>query len=206
MIFAQGFNISAVHAVVNDFSVEVSPTSRTILQGESTDFSINLFIYGNPARTGKVQLSVTGLPSGASGSFSPFYALYSKTLSSNDTEKFYVKTTASVTPGTFNVEAKAWNGTDTRYATLTLTIIRGDFNVSVTPSSQSIAARESVNYTVNVKSLKGFALPVNLTVSGLPSGSTFTLSSNPVTPPENGTVTSTLTVRTQAKHQAAHSL
>jgi len=197
MIFAQALEISSVQAVINDFAVEVSPTSRTILQGESTDFSINLSIYGNPARTGKVQLSVTGLPTGASGSFSPFFAVYSKMLSKNATEKFYIRTTASVTPGTFNVQAKAWNGTETRYATLALTIIRGDFNVSITPSSQSIAARASVNYTVNVKSLKGFALPVNLTVSGLPSGSTFTLSANPVTPPENGTATSTLTVRTQ---------
>jgi len=198
MIFAQAFEISLVQAVINDFAVEVSPTSRTILQGESTDFSINLSIYGNPARTGKVQLSVTGLPKGASGSFSPFYTVYSKTLSKNATETFYIKTTASVTPGTFNVQAKAWNGTETRYATLALTIIRGDFNVSITPSSQSIAARASANYTVTVKSMKGFALPVNLTVSGLPSGSTFTLSSNPVTPPANGTVTSILTVKTQA--------
>ena len=197
MIFAQAFEISLVQAVINDFAVEVSPTSRTILQGESTDFSINLSIYGNPARTGKVQLSVTGLPKGASGSFSPFYTVYSKTLSKNATETFYIKTTASVTPGTFNVQAKAWNGTETRYATLALTIIRGDFNVSITPSSQSIAARASANYTVTVKSMKGFALPVNLTVSGLPSGSTFTLSSNPVTPPANGTVTSILTVKTQ---------
>ena len=197
MIFAQAFKISSVQAVANDFSVEVSPTSRTILQGESTDFSISLFIYGNTARTGKVQLSVTGLPAGASGSFSPFYAVYSKTLSENATEDYYIRTTASVTPGTFNVQAKAWNGTDTRYATLTLAIIRGDFNISITPSSQSIAARGSVNYTVTVKSMNGFELPVNLTVSGLPSGSTFTLSSNPVTPPENGTVASTLTVRTQ---------
>jgi len=198
MIFAQAFKISSVQAVANDFSVEVSPTSRTILQGESTDFSISLFIYGNPARTGKVQLSVTGLPAGASGSFSPFYSVYSKTLSNNATEKFYIRTTASVTPGTFNVQAKAWNGTDTRYATLTLAIIRGDFNVTITPSSQSIAAGASVNHTVTVKSMNGFELPVNLTVSGLPSGCTFTLSSDPVTPPENGTVTSILTVRTQA--------
>jgi len=198
MIFVQAFKISAVQAATNDFTVEVSPTSRTILQGESTDFTVSLFIYGNPAKTGKVELKVTGLPTGATGSFSPFYAVYSKILSSNATEKYYIRTTASVTPGTFNVQAKAWNGTDTRYATLILAIIRGNFNVSMTPSSQSIAARASVNYTVTVKSMKGFELPVNLTVSGLPSGSTFTLSSNPVTPPQNGTVTSILTVRTQA--------
>jgi len=197
MIFAQALKISSVQAVANDFSLEVSPTSRTILQGESTDFSISLFVYGNPARTGKVQLSVIGLPTGASGSFSPFFTVYSKTLSKNATENFYVRTTASVTAGTFNVQAKAWNGTDTRYATLSLTIIRGDFNVTMTPSSQSIAARASVNYTVTVESMNGFELPVNLTVSGLPSGSTFTLSSNSVTPPENGTVTSILTIGTQ---------
>jgi len=197
MIFAQALKISSVQAVANDFSVEVSPTSRTILQGESTDFSISLFVYGNPARTGKVQLSVIGLPAGASGSFSPFFNVYSKTLSKNATENFYVRTTASVTPGTFNVQAKAWNGTETRYATLTLAIIRGDFNVTLTPSSQSIAARASVNYTVTVESMNGFELPVNLTVSELPSSSTFTLSSNPVTPPENETVTSILTIRTQ---------
>ena len=198
MIFAQSFKISAVQAVMNDFSVEVSPTSRTILQGESTDFSISLFIYGNPARTGKVQLTVIGLPTGASGSFSQFLTVHSKMLSENTTENFYIGTTASVTPGTFNVQTKAFNGTDTRYATLTLAIIKGDFNVSMTPSSQSIAARASVNYTVTVKSMKGFELPVSLTVSGLPSGTTSTLSSNPITPPENGVATSILTVGTQA--------
>ena len=198
MTFAPAFKISAAQAVANDFSIEVSPTSRTILQGESTNFSISLFIYGNPARSGKIQLLVIGLPAGASGSFASFYYVRYKTLSENATEKFYVSTTASAKPGTFNIKAKAWNGTHTRYATLNLTIIRGNYNISITPSSQTIAARASANYTVNVKSTSGFELPVNLTVSGLPSNSNFTLSSNPVTPQKNGTVAPILTVKTQA--------
>jgi hypothetical protein len=69
-----------------------------------------------------------------------------------------------------------------------------DFSVSVSPSSLSIAQGASGSATVTVTSINGFSAAVTLSASGLPSGVTASFSVNPVTPPANGTASSTLTL------------
>ncbi len=67
-----------------------------------------------------------------------------------------------------------------------------DYTLSISPSSKAITQGESAVFDITVTSLNGWSNPVTLTVSGLPSGATASLSSNPVTP----TATSTLTITT----------
>ena len=69
-----------------------------------------------------------------------------------------------------------------------------DFCLSASPSSLTIQQGSSGSSTLTVTSLNGFNSPVNLTLSGCPTGSNCTLSSTPVTPPSGGSATSTLTV------------
>jgi len=67
------------------------------------------------------------------------------------------------------------------------------FSVSASPSSVSVVQGSNATSTITVTSLSGFNSAVTLSASGLPSGVTAAFSPNPVTPPANGTVTSTLT-------------
>jgi hypothetical protein len=48
----------------------------------------------------------------------------------------------------------------------------GDFSMTTTPASQSVAPGASANYTVTVSPLNGFATNVNFSASGLPAGAT----------------------------------
>ncbi|MDP9193738.1 MAG: FG-GAP-like repeat-containing protein [Acidobacteriota bacterium] len=61
-----------------DFTISANPTSRAILQGASTTYTITVTPAG--AFAGSVDFSVTGLPTGASGSFSPASSATSSTL------------------------------------------------------------------------------------------------------------------------------
>lgn len=66
------------------------------------------------------------------------------------------------------------------------------FSLSDSPSSLSIAQGASGTSTITVASNDGFDSAVSLSVSGLPSGVTASLSSSSVTPSANGSATSTL--------------
>ena len=65
------------------------------------------------------------------------------------------------------------------------------FSVSVDPSSQSVCAPTSVDYTVAVSQIMGYDLPITLSASAV-SGITASFSANPVIPP--ATVTMTVSV------------
>ena len=69
-----------------------------------------------------------------------------------------------------------------------------DFSISASPTSLTIQQGSSGSSTVTVTSINGFNQPVQLSVSGAPSGVTATVSPSQVTPPAGGTATSTLTV------------
>ena len=92
------------------------------------------------------------------------------------------------TNGTFN-----WN---TRIANFKFPSCGGspDFTVAANPSSLTITQGSNGTSTITVTSLNGFNAATSLTASGLPSGVTAAFVPNPVTPPANGNVTSTLTL------------
>jgi hypothetical protein len=67
----------------------------------------------------------------------------------------------------------------------------GDFQISVTPSSQSSGTGTNATYVVGISPLSGFTGTVNLNVTGLPTGATAVFSPSTVS---NGSGSSTLTV------------
>lgn len=80
-----------------------------------------------------------------------------------------------------------------------ITIVFGDFEVSVSPSSRTISQGSSTSYTVTVTStFAEFSQPVTLSVTGLPAGASYSFSSNPVTPPAGGSISTTLSVSTSS--------
>ena len=70
----------------------------------------------------------------------------------------------------------------------------GTFTIEVTPGTLSLAPGHSGSSLVQVTSFGGFDAPVNLTVGSVPSGVTVRLDSNTVTPPADGSTTTTLSI------------
>ncbi len=73
-----------------------------------------------------------------------------------------------------------------------------DFGVAASPSSVSVQQGASANTTITVTSTNSFNSAVSLSASGLPSGVTASFSPSSVTPPANGSATSTLTFTASA--------
>jgi hypothetical protein len=76
---------------------------------------------------------------------------------------------------------------------------KADFSLSVSPSSQTLTQGASTSYASTMTPSNGFSGQVTLSVSGLPTGATGSLSANPVSPNTKTCPTcqnSTLTVNT----------
>lgn len=169
-----------------DFSVTASPASQSVVQGGSTSYTVTVTPSGG--FTGVVSLSVSGLPSGASGTFNP------ASLSSGNST-LSVATAASTPAGTYplTITGTGPGGTPVHSTSVTLVVsapAQPDFALSVSPSSQNVRQGLSASYTVTITPSAGFASAVNLSVSGLPSGATASFNPNPATG------SSTLTVNT----------
>jgi subtilisin family serine protease len=117
-----GTSGSLVHSaqvtlVVNppaDFGLAVTPSSRTVWRGGSTSWTAN--VTSTSGFAGTVSLSVTGLPSGATASFSP------GTVAAPGSSMLTVRTTAKAPRGTYTLTVSGTSGSKAHQATTTLTI------------------------------------------------------------------------------------
>ncbi len=64
-----------------------------------------------------------------------------------------------------------------------------DYLLTTGNNTQSVCAGVNATYTVNVAQIGNYTSPVNLSISGLPSGASASWSTNPVTPGNNTTLT-----------------
>ena len=163
---------AAASGATPDFTLSASPSSQSVVAGNSVSYSVSI----NPTGgfSDPVTLSVSGLPSGATGSFTPNPATTSSTLS--------VATTSGTTAGASTVTITGVSGGRTRTTTVTLTVtsqVSPDFTLSASPSAQTIPAGGTANYGINIARTGGFNDPVTFSVSGLPSGAAATFFPNP---------------------------
>jgi hypothetical protein len=172
-----------------DFSLSASPASQTVAPGGGTSYTTTITPlngFSDP-----VTLAVSGLPSGANGSFSPNPATATSTLS--------VSTTAATPPGSYPLTISGTSGSLSHSTSATLVVSGGgggDFTLSAAPASQSVPRGGSTTYTITVNPSGGFTGAVTLSASGGQPGSTYSFNPNPTTS------TSTLTVQTNAAGSA----
>ncbi len=174
--------------VVGDFAISATPASQTVAAGSATSYTATITPSGGFTDT--VAFSASGLPAGASASFSP--ASVAGTGSSTMT----VTTTAATAAGTYVVTITGTGSTLTHSTTVTLVVTAApDFTIAASPSTLTITRNVNGTYTVNVGALNGFSGAVNLTVTGLPRNTTATFSPTSVV----GSGTSTLTVNSSRR-------
>jgi subtilase family serine protease len=173
------------------FTLSDSPTSLTITQGSSGTSTIT--VHDVNGFSGSVTLAASGLPSGVTATFG--------TNPTTGTSVLTLTASATATTGTSTVTITGTSGSLTATTTLALTVnstATPAFSVSASPTSVTVTQGASGTSTITVTSTGGFNSATTLSASGLPSGVTATFSTNPVTPPANGSATSTLTLTASA--------
>ena len=175
-----------------NFSVAASPTSVTVTQGTSGTSTITITSTGgfNSATT----LSASGLPSGVTATFSTNPV--TPPANGSATSTLTLTASSSATVGTATVTITGTSGSTTHSTTIALTVNASsgtkNFTLSLSPSSFTIDDNGSVSTTLTVTSVNGFHSAVTLSVNEFPTDVSATASSNPVTPPANGSVKVTL--------------
>jgi hypothetical protein len=99
-----------------DFRISVLPSSRMVIVGEIATFTVRVdLVSGSPEQ---VHLSVSGLPSGTTGSFNPASGTptFTSTLS--------IRTSSITPPGQYSITIRASGGGQTREDVVTLLVLQ----------------------------------------------------------------------------------
>jgi hypothetical protein len=173
-----------------DFALTATPASQSVVAGNGTSYTATVTPSGG--YSGTVTFSVSGLPAGASGTFTP------ASVTTSGSSTLAITTTTAVAAGTYPLTITGNDGTLTHTASVSLVVsapVVGDFAVGATPASQTVQAGNATTYTTTITPSGGFTGTVNLSASGLPAGASASFAPASVT---GGSGSSTLTVSTTA--------
>lgn len=150
-------------ATTPDYTVGIAPTSATVAAGGSTSYSVSVNAVNGFA--GDVRLAVDGLPASVgSSAFSP------AVVSGSGTSTLAITTDVTAAPGSYPLTITGTSGATTHSATATLVVpAPPDFSLSAAPSTQTVNAGATANYTVSLGSRNGFTGDVTLSLTGLPA-------------------------------------
>lgn len=175
-----------------DFSISVSPSPITAAAGGSANFSVSS--SGKNGFTGSVTIAISGLPAGATTyPASPFSVV------AGSSQSVSLSIPSSTSAGNYSVVVNGTSGALAHSAALALSVTRPpDFSIALSPTAVAANAGTSdASFSVAITGQNGFANPVTVTLSGLPSGVT----SSPASPfdvPLGNSRTVTLSVATTA--------
>jgi hypothetical protein len=178
-----------------DFALSASPTSLSVTQGSSASSTVSTSVSNG--FNSSVALSISGLPSGVTASFSP--ASIAAPGSGSSTLTFTASSTA--TTGTFNTTVSATGGGITHTTVIPVTVNAAtapNFTLSASPTSLSVAAGSSGTSTISTTVSGGFNSAVSLSASGLPSGVTAAFNPTSIAAPGSGSSTLTFTAASTA--------
>ena len=190
--------LGSVSVLVPDFEISSDPTSRSIKQGESTEYTITAeSVAGFSGTVSLTKSWVTTTPSGITADFDTTSIVLAAYGSGEAI--LSITTTSSATTGTHRLKVTGTSGTKTHFVEVQLIVSTGaNFTLSVQPASQTVNRGASQTFTVTVTSIGGFNKPVYLSLSGHQTGVTYDFNPNPVTPSAGASATSTLTVYASA--------
>ena len=149
-----------------DFTLAATPTSQTVNPGGSTSYTVTVGAVNGFADT--VNLSVTGLPAGASALFTP------ATVTGAGNATLGVTTTSGTPLGSSTLTITGATGAITHTTSVAFVVTAPppppDFSLSVSPNSQTTSSTGTTSYTITVAALNGFTGTVGFGVTGLPAG------------------------------------
>jgi hypothetical protein len=166
-----------------DFSVSATPSSQTVAPGNGTSYTVT--VTPSNGFSGNVSFTVSGLPPGATATFTP------PSVSGSGSSTMAVSTSSSTPMGTYPLTITATSGALTHSTQVTLVV--ADFAISASPSSRTVSRGSQTNYTVTVRPLGPFSAAVTFSVSGLPARTS--ASFNPKSVAGSGNSILTISVR-----------
>jgi len=149
----------------------ISTNGQNISQGSTVTSYV--YVYPQYGFTGNVTLSLSGLPSGVTASFTPNPTAGTSTLT--------LTASSSATIGQYNVTVTGKSGNLTVTNTVSLGVFAPSFSLFVGSYQSTIGQGSSGSDNMYVESQYGFSGSVSMSVSGLPAGVTATFSPNPTT-------------------------
>jgi hypothetical protein len=174
-----------------DFTLSTDANSRRVKQGEKAAYTVSLEPFNGWDR--EVTLSMEGLPSGATASFSP------DRLIPPGQSVTVVITTETTTTGTHTLYLNA-QGVDVGEIvthTIPLTLEVSGFGLEATVSTQTIKQLETATFAISITSQNGYTGNVNLSAEGMPAG--VRASFDTLKPQAPGTATMTIQTSKYAK-------
>jgi uncharacterized membrane protein len=180
MLASAGALFAASQSTKPGITVQVSPASQSVQQGQSASYTVTVKSTGG--FSGAVNLTNAGLPAGAAGAFTPS----SVTLASGATLTSTLNvTTAATTPaGTSSLTITGTSGKVSGSVAASLTVnykVSSAFSVAATPDSLTVPPGATAVYTLQL-TRNNFSGPVSFSVlGGLPAGAAASFSPNPVT-------------------------
>lgn len=167
-----------------DFSISASPSSQSPTQGGSAGYMVSVNALNGFADT--VNFSASGLPSGATASFSP------ASIAGSGSSTLTVTTSPSTPVGSYTLTITGATATLSHSANVTLSVSSGgDFSLSASPTTLQISRGGTRSDTVAVSALSGFTGAVSLSVGALPGRTSASWNPSTVT----GSGSSVLTIR-----------
>jgi subtilase family serine protease len=187
-----GWGSPAGQTLINDltsissapsFTLSATPNPASVQAGSTATSTIQVNVANGFSAA--VTLSLTGLPSGVTGTFGAFSAGRASILT--------LTATSAAPSGTYSVSVKGVSGTLTETAALRL-IVTAAPSYTLTTSAPAVTVVQSATSaaTITVVPANGFSTAVALTVSGLPTGVKASFS------PASATTASTLTFTASA--------
>jgi PQQ enzyme repeat len=183
-----GVTLSVSTAPPPSFTLTASPSTQTVMVGNTASYTTSIAAVGG--FSGAVTLSVSGLPAGALGTFSP------ATVTGSGSSTLTVTTSNGTTPvGSSTLTITGTSGALKQTSGVALSVsavLPPSFTLAASPSTRTVVAGNTTTYTTSIAAVGGFSGAVTLSVSGLPAGAVGTFSPATVT----GSGSSTLTVTT----------
>ncbi|MDT5060485.1 MAG: hypothetical protein QOH63_944, partial [Acidobacteriota bacterium] len=157
---------------IPDFQISSAPSSQTVAPGGNSTY--NLTLTPSNGFTGQVALSITGLPTGATGSLNPSSVNISDASSKSST--LSVTTSANTPVGTYPLTITAISGSLQHTATASLKVVSNtsaDLSLIQTASPNPAAVGTNISYRLTVAN-NGPASATNVSLTdALPSGVTY---------------------------------
>jgi kumamolisin len=183
--------INALASVATSPTFSLSATSVSILQGSSGSSTVTSTVADG--FDSAVALTVSGLPTGVTGTFNP------TSITGSGSSTLSLTVASTTTAGSYTITVTGTSPTITQTTTFTLTVtapVSGGYSLSVSPTSGYLDRGQSGYGVVTVTATGGFDSAVTLSATGIPSGVTGSFSPSSVT--GSGTSDFTLTVSRSA--------
>ena len=183
--------INALAPTTPNFSVSASPSSVSVVRGNSGSSTVTVGVFGGFSSA--VALSATGQPTGVTVSFSPA----SIASPGSGTSSMTMAVASTTATGTYPITVTGAGGGLMHITTVTLTVNpvgTPNFTISASPASVTVGLGNSGKSTIGVAISGGFSSAVALSATGQPTGVTVAFVPASIASPGSGNSTMTMTV------------